>query len=230
MSSPGDAEPVTVGSLDNGERVLVLIGFPLIGALVGWVIQPIARWASDVDPIPFGRVTEAIASWHSVWATIVPIAVGVAAGLAFALYVLHDAASVVIGARTLKLTRGDKSATFDRDEIDAIFVDAKQLVLLDQRTAELARESFDSHADRLAAELRQRRYPWFDGDPYAASYRRWLDGAPELSYSEHFVLRTREKALENDDKDDLADLRRELTRLGLVIRDEGHRQYWRRAH
>lgn len=230
MSSPGDAEPVTVSSFESGERTVILIGFPIIGALIGWALGPVADWASGIDQLPFGAVTGAIASWDSPWAVVMMIAVGAAAGGGFALYAIHDTVKVLIGPTSLQLTRADKTSTYARDEIDAIFVESKQLVVLDQQSAELAREPFDADPQNLASALRHRQYPWSDADPYASAYRRWLDGAPELTDSENFVLRTRQKALEGDDNDDLADLRHELTRLGLVVRDDGHRQYWRRIH
>jgi len=228
LSSPGD-ELSTVAGFDKGERPFILIGFPLIGAVLGWCIRPLATWASDIDPLPFGRVIDLIAGWNVVWATAVLTAVGLLAGLALALYVLHDTVTVTIGPTTLELTRGDRSTAFDRTEIDAVYVEAKRLIVLDRETAELANEPFDAHPEKLAAELRRNGYPWCDADPYASAYRRWLDGSPELSDAEHFVLRTRGKALADDDDDELADLRKELTKLGLVVRDEGNRQYWRRA-
>ncbi|MDN5856098.1 MAG: hypothetical protein L0K86_25300 [Actinomycetia bacterium] len=229
MSSPGDASPVTVASFDNGERPFILIGFPLVGALIGWAVRPVAEWASGIDQLPFGSITDVIAGWDSLWATVVPIAVGLIAGLAFALYAIHDTVKVTIDRHALTLNQGDRSTTFDRAEIDAVYVEAKRLVVLDRQTAELASELFDADPTRLASELLEHSYPWFDADPYASAYRRWLDGSPDLSDAEHFVLRTRGKALADDDEDDLADLRQELSRLGLVVRDEGNRQYWRRA-
>lgn len=229
MSSPGDADPVTVASFDSGERAFILIGFPLIGALIGWGVRPLAEWASGVGLLPFEKPTDLVASWDSSWATVATIAVGAIVGLALALYAIHDAVKVTVGPESLTLTRADSSSIFERDGLDAIFIDAKHLVLLDRRTAELAREPFDADPRRLASTLRDQQYPWFDADPYTAAYRRWLDGAPDLTDAENFVFRTRQKSLENEDGDGLADIRHELTRLGLVVRDEGHRQYWRRA-
>ncbi len=41
------------------------------------------------------------------------------------------------------------------------------------------------------------------------------------------LFEAREKALREDDKDEADDLRRELSKLGVTVRDEGKRQYWR---
>src|SRR5699024_5441213 len=35
LSSPGDAASITVAGFDKGERPFILIGFPLIGAVLG---------------------------------------------------------------------------------------------------------------------------------------------------------------------------------------------------
>src|SRR5699024_2455824 len=65
LSSPGD-ELSTVAGFDKGERPFILIGFPLIGAVLGWCIRPLATWASDIDPLPFGRVIDLIAGWNKI--------------------------------------------------------------------------------------------------------------------------------------------------------------------
>ena len=62
---------------------------------------------------------------------------------------------------------------------------------------------------------------------FADHYVRWVADSPELTPSLNALFLAREKAMENEEKEDAADLRRELSKLGITVRDEGKRQYWR---
>lgn len=50
---------------------------------------------------------------------------------------------------------------------------------------------------------------------------------PELTLAMNALFLAREKAMENEDKEDAADLRRELSKLGITVRNDGKKQYWR---
>jgi hypothetical protein len=52
---------------------------------------------------------------------------------------------------------------------------------------------------------------------------------PGLPEGANALLNARTRALAKKQKDDEAELRREVGTLGVVVRDEGTRQYWRRA-
>ena len=54
-----------------------------------------------------------------------------------------------------------------------------------------------------------------------------MPDTPDLPAAVNALLRARERALEDGDHADAADLRREITKLGHVVRTEHHRQYWR---
>lgn len=221
---------VTVPGYVTADRVVIVVVFPLVGLLIGIGLQPLAEWASEVGGLPFGRFGDLVATLDSWWARAALAGVGLLAGAAFTVYALFETVKVTVDADRIRLQRCDTTSAFDRVQIDTVFVEAKRLVVLDRRTAELAREPFEGDRRLLADALERFGYAWSDGDPHSTSYRRWIDGAPELTDSEHFVLRTRAKALGDDDKEEAAELRAELARIGLVVRDEGHRQYWRRTH
>ena len=112
-----------------------------------------------------------------------------------------------------------------------MFLDGKQLVLLGHETDELAREGGDlPDAERLEAAFRAHGYPWVPGgDPHKDEYRRWVEDLPDLPAGADAVLKARARALDRGDKEDAAQLRQELGKLGIVVRDEGKRQFWRRT-
>lgn len=111
---------------------------------------------------------------------------------------------------------GDGTGTGNREDHETPVVE-----LLHVRT-ELA-------TARLAAAFRAHGWPWHDGDPWAQEFRRWVPGDPELPPSADAVLRARAAMLQADKTSDAADLRRELARLDVVVRDVDKIQHWRRA-
>jgi hypothetical protein len=66
-----------------------------------------------------------------------------------------------------------------------------------------------------------------DGDPHAARYQQWLEGEPSLPIGADPLFRARRRALEQGRKDDAEALRNELARLGVVVREQERKQYWR---
>jgi hypothetical protein len=67
-----------------------------------------------------------------------------------------------------------------------------------------------------------------DADPYEDEFRIWFPKTPELPDLANALLAARAEALESSDSgDSVKELRRELARIGIVVRDKGKRQYWR---
>jgi len=116
-----------------------------------------------------------------------------------------------------------------RSSVRAVFVDGRQLVILGTSSEEMVRESCDLPSDRLADAFRRGGYPWAEADPFAAEFRRWVPDVPGLPPGADALLRARDRALQKGDDDDVTDLCRELARLGVVVREDNKRQYWRLA-
>jgi hypothetical protein len=113
------------------------------------------------------------------------------------------------------------TSTADAGAAEGAPHDAPLVELLHVRT-ELA-------TDRLAAAFRSHGWPWHDDDPWADDFRRWVPGDPALPPSADAVLRARAAMLRSDKTSDAAELRRELARLDVVVRDVDKVQHWRPA-
>lgn len=120
--------------------------------------------------------------------------------------------------------------TIRSKDIALVFIDHKRLVLLGTAGYELAREEIDEKPVNVEKAFRQHHYEWAaDGDPFKNQFRRWIPGAPDLSPGAHALLKARHNALKDEETDDIEEFRLELAQLGVVVRDEGTRQYWRKA-
>jgi hypothetical protein len=220
----------TVVTEPRWQRFLVWVGFPLLGLAAGWLLKSVAGWVASLPWVPFQGPFELVASAPEPHASIGALVVGGLAGLVLAILAALDRLTVTVADDQLTLTRGGVTRTVERPLVEAVFLDGKRLVLLGRATEELAREPSDLEADRLGDAFLAHRYPWrADGDPYRDQYQRWVDGVPGLPASADALLRARARALDKGDGDEAAKLRADLARLGVVVRDEDKRQYWRRS-
>ncbi|MGI5213753.1 YqeB family protein [Plantactinospora sp. CA-290183] len=213
------------------ERRLVVAGvwllFPLIGAAAGGLLRWSVEWLDWVRWKPVRGVVRLVESFDEPWATAGALLLGALAGLAVAVIAAVERLTVTIGDDGVRLARSGTGRYVERRRIEAVFVDGRQLVLLGAGTAELARESSDLPAQRLREAFLTHGYPCLaGGDPHRDEFRRWVEGAHGLPPGAE-PLRARQRALEKDQKADVAELRAELARLGVVVRDERKRQYWR---
>jgi len=222
----------TVVGPPPGERAIVWSGFPVAGAVAGWVATLVAGWVASLPWAPFQGPFRLLASVADRPLTaVVAVAVGALAGLVLAFVAESEYVIVTVDRDEITVARGDSSQTVPRASVHAVFVDQKDLVVLGPNTEELVRRGGSlPKVARLAAVFRTYGYPWRpDGDPYRDHYRRWVEDSPDLPASINALLKARARALEKRDRADAADLRRELVRLGIVVRDQKDRQFWRRA-
>ncbi|MEV7328930.1 hypothetical protein [Micromonospora sp. NPDC093244] len=224
---PAGYRPRTVVSGGPLELAVMWGGFPLLGAGAGWLLAAATGWLVRLPWVPFRGLVEWLDRLPEPQATIGTIAVGVLAGLVIAGIGTAERLIVTVDAAQVRLRRADADQAVARAETRAVFVDDGHLVLLDADGAELVREATDLPSDRLAAAFRAHGWGWADADPHRPAYRLWVPDLPGLPGGADALLRARERALDRDRRDDVRELRRELGRIGVVVRDEGKRQYWR---
>lgn len=205
----------------------VLVVLPLLGLFLGLGILAIADWVAGLAWAPFQGPFQLVAEAPRPAATIVVLALGAVAGLVFGLVVLGDSLVIEVTEEAVVLRRGDTVTRVERTELGSVHLDAKELVFLDETGLEVARVASDLPVDRVRSSLVEARHPWRDSDPFADDFRRWVEDTPDLTGAANAVLAARARALGKGEAKDAADLRRELIKLGLVLRDRDDRQYWR---
>ena len=204
---------------------LVWTTFPLLGAAAGWLLMRVSGWAADERWLPFRGIFRLLDRYTGVPVTICAAVTGALVGLAFAHAGHRDKLAVTVDRDGVDLLRGGRTRRVDRAAVAAAFAEGKQLVLQDADGGELAREKCDLEPVGLAAAFREHGYPWRDADPYAADFRLWVEGLPDLPAGADPLLRARAKVLGK--QAEAAELSSELARIGLVVRDDRKRQYVR---
>lgn len=205
-----------------GTRLVRWAGLPLAGALVVWLLKLLANWLVTLRWTPFRGPLELIDSIAEPWATVGALGVGLVGGLVLSLMAHGDRLGVTVSAEQVRLVGDEYEATFDRADVTAVFVDRNQLVLLGSDTGELVRRPSELDVQALASAFTRQGYPWRDGDPHADEYRRWVPDMEGLPTGANALLAARA-----ENSDEAAELRAELVRLGVIVRDRKSKQYWR---
>jgi len=215
----------TVVARPAGSTALIYVVFTLAGAGTGRLVGPLAHWLVTLPWAPMQGPARLLASVPGVWL----LAVGAAAGLAVALVAQYEQLAVRVSDEQVVLTRKDRRLEFPRDTVGAAFLDGGRLVLLGEDSGELAREECDLNTRRVADAFTRHGYAWTAGDPHRSEFSRWVPDTPGLPEGANAVLKARQRFLEKKGPadDDVRELRDELGRLGVVVRDEKRRQYWR---
>lgn len=208
--------------------VLVWGGFPPVGAGVGFLLKSVAGWIAGLQWAPFQGPFKLLASMREPNATIVALLVGGIAGLVFATLAAAESLTVTVSGDSVELARRWKEPReIHRTKIASAFLDGKSLVLLGANSAELAREKSDLDGAALQAAFEKHGYTWLQADPHAGDFRRWVPDDPAVPGTANALLKARAKAISKDNEEDVAELRAELANIGIVVRDEKKRQYWR---
>ncbi|MFJ8631722.1 hypothetical protein [Streptomyces sp. NPDC093568] len=198
------------------------------GAGVGWLVTLLADWLVTLSWAPLQGPAELVTSVPEPRLTVGGIAVGAVLGLGVGFVAVHESLTVRVSGSRVVLGVRDSSQEFARDEVSLAVRDGKQLVLLGADGMEIAREDCGLPWARVAEAFGAHGYRWADEDPYREEFRRWVPGMPGLPEGADALLRARAAAREKDGgAEDARELRGELLRLGVVVRDEGKRQYWR---
>ncbi len=229
MEAAASADDRTVVAEPGWIYTLLWVAFPLLGIGVGRLLLFAVGWLAGLEWVPLPGPVKLVASIPEPYATLGAVAVGGVAGLVLAHLAAKDRLVVSVAADRVTLTRGGVPTEFEPEAVGAVFLDRGHLVLLGRSTEELTRQSCDLKVAGLEDAFRSHGYPWHDGDPHAAVYRRWVEGLPDLPPGADALLRARRRALDKGDKDDVDDLRRELNQLGIAVREEKKRQYVRRT-
>jgi hypothetical protein len=198
---------------------------PALGALLGWGLSAVAAWYAGLPWAPMQGPVKLVASIPQPWGLVVALAIGVAAGLAFAYFWAREMVTLTVASGRVRIESGEFQRVVDRPV--AAFRDGKKLVLLGADGDERARETVELSFDRVRAAFEERGYKWLDADPYADDYKIWVPDEPALPVGANALLKAREKALSKKENAESAELRRELGKLGIVVREEKNRQYWR---
>ncbi|MDP9799828.1 hypothetical protein J2S43_008340 [Catenuloplanes nepalensis] len=225
------------------DLALVCAGFPVTGAGLGLLLHRFWAWLDGLEWLPMHGLVRWVGGWPEPWALIGFTGGGLALGLALTASAFWGYTVIGVDGDELVVRRGDRTKRARRAEIGTVWADesggltSKDLVVLGRDGTELWRVRGDlPPRANIRDLLTTHGLPWRDGgDPHASAYRRWVEGLPEddtpdgLPRGANALLSARQRALGRDDHEEADELRQELSRLGISLKDEKRRQHWRRT-
>ena len=220
----------TVLGFSKFEKALIILVPIVIAGLIGWFSPVIAEWVLTLPIVPMEKLISLIASFNSLWVSIVATVIGIIVGVLLTAIIFDESLEVTVSDQNLQLKLGDKVETIEKKDISTIYIENKQLIILGQNSDELYQEVIETKLDSVREAFYQYQYPWVDKDPYENQYQRWVLGHPDFPEKINALLYARESALRDDKKKDAKYLREDLAKLGIVIKDERNGQYVRSAN
>ncbi|GAB4057354.1 YqeB family protein [Catellatospora paridis] len=200
----------------------------VIGAGLGWALRAVSEWAASVDGMPLRDWVSVLAKVPDPYGTVLCLLLGVGFGAEVARRTLKDSVAVSVQQDRVIWRAGSKSRRIARAEISAVYLDGvDDLVFLGTDTGELARANNNLNEDAVKQTFLRHGYPFFDADPHLEQFMRWVEDLPELSATANALLKARQKALADNAADDAAELRADLAKLGVIVRQNDDRQFYR---
>jgi hypothetical protein len=224
----GSPQPDGSVVVDEEGWLLVWLGFPLVGGLVGWFVPALADWLAGLPMAPFEGLSWLVGRLPDPVAAPALAGAGALAGLAFGVVAARERVRLVVSSDAVVFGRGPRRVALARPAVAAAFHDGRKvLVLTGPHGEERLREPAGLPREKVREALESRGYTYLREDPHGAEFRLWAPGVIGLPPGADAVLAARRLALERKRRDDAAVLRDELWRLGIAVRDEGTRQLWR---
>ena len=205
-------------------RLIRWVGLPVAGVAVGGLLALLAEWLVTLAWVPFRGPLELYDSIPDPWGPVGALGLGLIGGTLLALIAHGERLAVTVSPDRVRLDGDEYTATFERADVTAVFVDGGKLVVLGRDTGELARRPSELDRRELAAAFTEHGFPWREEDPHAGEYRLWVPDMEGLPPGANALLAARAKKLGDDDA---KEMRAELVKLGVVVRDDKRRQYWR---
>ncbi|MEO4052653.1 hypothetical protein [Solibacillus sp. CAU 1738] len=180
------------------------------------------KWVSLIT-----KITDFLNSTFGEWATLLLIIIGLVIGFFLVIILLSKSPTVSISNSSIVIDNGLESLTFIRDEIQEIYYDEDELVIVGTSGHELLRESYDIRKETLKNAFRNYSYPFSLIDPYKTCFKLWSASTEELSTAANALMKARALAIKNKEKDEIIDISDELSKLGVIVKDDDTKQYWR---
>lgn len=217
----------TLLNFSKTDKVVLWIGFPLIGLVLGWFLPSIAKWSSSLPWVPFQGPLKLIASYHGVWVGLITLTLGLIAGIALTFMSFHESLEISIYDDRVRLKLRNEEMILEKKDISLVFLDRKQLVLLGNDEKEIFRYKQELNKNTLGAAFLKHNYPWSDSEPFKEDFKKWVVDCPDLSPAANALLKAREIAMDNGDDKEAFQLAKELWKLRVSVKEYDDRQYYR---
>ncbi|WP_067839155.1 YqeB family protein [Nocardia lijiangensis] len=199
---------------------LFAFGGLALGCGIGFAVPPVGGWAVDTLPSVPGPLELAM-TISPVWLVPIAAVVGLLAGLTLFDAARKESLALIVADDHVELSKDRREKYVPRAQVDAVFREAGDLVLVDRNRLRLARfGASDLGRRKIAAAFRKHGYPWLDrDDPFGVEFARWLDGMPGVDEDVNVLLRARRRAIADKKPLIIEEVDEKLIALGVDVRE-----------
>ncbi|HDR7794025.1 TPA: hypothetical protein QCY19_004979 [Bacillus luti] len=217
------ASVIGLGFLEN---LLVIIS-PILLGTIGYFSPKLIEIIKRIPLFSDSKIIELLNSINPFWLPIILMLIGTIAGILFSLIIYSDALKMKINSEGIHMSKDDQEKQITKANVKAVFVDKRQVVILDQEDREWLRETSDINQSKIKDTFLMHGFPWVEQDPYKHEYILWKLEDERFNKSINTILYERRNALREGNSKKKKHLRKDLNELGVFVKDDGEDQYVR---
>lgn len=220
---------VTKLGLTVFERALILVIPTAIGGIVGWFLPVIVSGLRRIPILSSNDLIMLIDSFHSFSVSVIAMIIGIIAGFILSIIIFNESLNIFIDDTKIKLVIKAEETIISKNMVSAIFIEEKQLKLLDNEGKENFSREIDIPTEKVKDAFLSHSYPWKNEDPYKSCFQLWrLNEEMVLGETIQSILYSRRLSLREKDEKKANQLKTDLNELGVIVKDRGEEQLIRR--
>lgn len=160
-AGPRETPPTTVGGFDPAGRRWVLALFGVGGLAFGALLPVLARWATELPWVPFQGPLVLLGSFGDPWLVWGRPLLGLAAGLAFAIWVILKSPVLMVSREEIEVRRrGEVERVIERSKVDSVHRRGSKVVIETASGRKLFEDDVEGDKAVVRDAFISRGYPW----------------------------------------------------------------------
>ncbi|MEI5891103.1 hypothetical protein DXB51_16955 [Bacillus cereus] len=208
------------------EKLLTIVS-PILLGIIGYFSPKLIEIIKGIPLFSDSKIIELLHSINPFWLPIILMLIGAIAGILFSLIIYSDALKMKINSESIHMSKDDQEKQITKANVKVVFVENRQVVVIDQEDREWLRETSDISPNKIKDTFLLHDFPWVEQDPYKQEYSLWKLEDERLSKSVNAILYKRRNAIREGNSKKKKHLRKDLNELGVFVKDEGEDQYIR---
>ncbi|MCM3324780.1 YqeB family protein [Cytobacillus kochii] len=208
------------------EKLLVIVS-PILLGIIGWFLPRLLETIKRIPLFADSKFIELLNFINPFWLSVIFMFIGVIVGILFSLTIYSEALKMRITSESIHISKDDQEKQITKSNVKAVFVDKRQVVVIDQADREWLREISDINPGKIKDTLLMHSFPWVEENPYKQEYSLWKLEDERFSSSVNTILYERRNAIREGNTKKAKHLRNDLNDLGIFVKDQGEDQYVR---
>lgn len=208
------------------EKLLTIVS-PILLGIIGYFSPKLIEVIKGIPLFSDSKIIELLNSINPFWLPIILMLIGAIAGILFSFIIYSDALKMKINSEGIHMSKDEQEKQITRSNVKAVFVDKRQVVIIDQEDREWLRETSDINPSKIKDTFLMHSFPFVEQDPYKHEYSLWKLEDERFNKSINTILYERRNALREGNSKKKKHLRKDLNELGVFVKDDGEDQYVR---